>query len=65
MYKSSIWPNEGMNIALKREIIDLGMLKLIEVRRDNILRHGNFYEGSNTITAKSVDIENGVIKWEV
>ncbi len=64
MYKSSIWPKEGMNIALKSELIEDGLLRLIEVRRDNIIRHGNFYEGSSTITAKAIDIENDSIKWD-
>lgn len=64
IYKSSIWPNEGINIALKSEIIEDGLLKLIEVRRDNIIRHGSFYEGSNTISAKEIDIENNKINWD-
>lgn len=62
MYKSSIWPKEGMNISLKSEIVD-SSLKLIEVRRDNIIRHGNFYDGSNTINAKYIDMINNKITW--
>ena len=62
MYKSSIWPKEGMNIALKSEIVD-SSLKLIEVRRDNIIRRGNFYDGSNTITTKNIDTINDKIIW--
>jgi hypothetical protein len=63
MYCSSIWPDEGMNIALKSNIVD-SSLRLIDVRRDNIVRNGNDYFGSETITAKSINIEMNTIFWE-
>ena len=62
MYRSSIWPTEGMNIALKNQIVDTS-LRLIEARRDNIIRNGTLYDGSDTITAKSIDIVNDIITW--
>jgi len=64
MYRSSTWPTEGMNIALKNKIVDTS-LRLIEVRRDNIIRNGTFYNGSETITAKSIDIINDIITWNL
>ncbi len=62
MYRSSTWPNEGMNIALKNSIADAS-LRLIEVRRDHIIRKGNFYDGSDTITANRIDLTNNIIIW--
>ena len=62
MYRSSTWPNEGMNIALRNEIVDTSLL-LIEARRDHIVRNGSFYDGSETISAKLIDITNNTIIW--
>mgnify|MGYP007083349677 FL=1 len=62
MYRSSIWPTEGMNIALKNHVVD-SSLRLTEARRDNIVRTGSFYDGSDTITARSIDIFNDKIVW--
>lgn len=62
MYRSSIWPTEGMNIALKNKVVD-SSLKLTEARRDNIVRTGTFYDGSDTITAISIDLLNDKIVW--
>jgi len=62
MYRSSTWPNEGMNIALKNQVVD-SSLRLTKARRDNIVRTGSFYNGSDTITARSIDILNDKIIW--
>lgn len=62
VYQSSIWPTEGMNIALKNQVVDTS-LRLIEVQRDNLIRNGTFYYGFDSITAKSIDIINDIITW--
>lgn len=62
MYRSSIWPKEGMNIALKSIAADKS-LRLIDVRRDHIIKKGNFYDGSNTLTATQINIEKDSIEW--
>jgi hypothetical protein len=62
MYRSSIWPKEGMNIALRNETVDTS-LRLIEAHMDHIRRNGNFYDGSERITAKSIDMTNNAIIW--
>jgi len=62
MYRSSLWPKDGMNIALKGEIVDTS-LRLIAARRDHIQRQGDLYSGSDTITASSIDIGKDRIFW--
>jgi hypothetical protein len=62
MYRSSIWPEEGMNIALKPTVVD-NSLRLIDVRRDHILKRGKFYDGSNTLSAIRINIKNDSIEW--
>lgn len=62
MYRSAIWPNEGMNIALKNSVVDTN-LKLVGAFRDHIIRRGNFYDGSHTIIAKSINLDNNIIIW--
>ncbi|MFN2430968.1 MAG: hypothetical protein ABR574_13190, partial [Cryomorphaceae bacterium] len=49
MYASSLWPDEGMNLALKPEIVDQN-LKLIDVRKDKMVRVAiKSYDGSDNI----------------
>lgn len=62
MYRSSIWPNEGINIALKSTVADKS-LRLIDVRRNHIIRKENFYDGSNTLKATQINIEKDSIEW--
>jgi hypothetical protein len=62
MYASSLWPDQGMNIALKPEIVD-SSLKLIDVRRDRYVRQGDFYDGTDTMDMKMVDHVKNIIEW--
>lgn len=62
MYCSSIWPEEGMNIALKSTVADKS-LRLIDVRRDHIIKMGNSYNDLSTLKATQINIEKDIIEW--
>jgi len=64
MYPSAIYPNKGMNLALKPELVDSGKLKLIAARRGTMNKtdETNYHE-EDIIDAKSINQETSTIKW--
>lgn len=64
MYPSAIYPHEGMNLALKPELVYNGKLKLIAARRGTMNKRDqtNYYE-EDIIDAKSIIYKTATIEW--
>lgn len=62
MYSSTLWPDEGMNLAIRPEIVD-NHLKLIDVQREHVVRTGDLYDGTDRIAVKKIDYSNDRLHW--
>ncbi|MCP4458584.1 MAG: RES domain-containing protein [Cytophagales bacterium] len=64
MYPSAIYTDEGMNLALKPELIYSGKLKLIVARRGTMnKRDETNYHEEDIIDAKSINHDTSTIEW--
>lgn len=64
MYSSAIYPNAGMNLAIKPELVFTEKIKLIAVHRGtmSLKDDANYYE-EDVIEAKSINREKSAIEW--
>lgn len=64
MYPSTLYPEKGMNLALKPELINSGKLKLISARRGTMnMRDEINYHEEDVIDAKSINHVTSTIEW--